>query len=102
MVSAERPHVLYLGDWVFHVGPVFIETPFALETKDCDLHFYGQRLSDAFRKDAEVTCWQIGPSIASRPESWKSTSTARRSVMISDVEAKCFHLYPNFFDRARA
>ncbi len=21
-------HVLYLGDWVFHVGPTFIETPF--------------------------------------------------------------------------
>ena len=50
-----RPHVLYLGDWVFHVGPVFIETPFALETKDCDLHFYGQRLADALGKEADLT-----------------------------------------------
>ena len=57
-----RPHVLYLGDWVFHVGPVFIETPFAMETKDCDLHFYGQRLADALGKEADLTTlanWQL-------------------------------------------
>ncbi len=39
----KEEHVLYLGDWVFHVGPTFIETPFGTETKDADLHFYGER-----------------------------------------------------------
>jgi uncharacterized membrane protein len=100
-LTASRPHVLYLGDWVFHVGPVFIETPFALETKDCDLHFYGQRLADAFRQDAEVTTlanWNLYRLEPGKLEELVSRSTA---LVISDVEAKCFHLYPSFFDRAR-
>ena len=101
MVSAERPHVLYLGDWVFHVGPVFIETPFALETKDCDLHFYGQRLADAFRKDAEVTCMANWTLYRLEPGKLEELVDRSAVVVISDVEAKCFHLYPNFFDRAR-
>ena len=100
-MSASRPHVLYLGDWVFHVGPIFIETPFALETKDCDLHFYGERLAEAFRKDAEVTTlanWNLYRLEPGKLEELVSRSAA---VVISDVEAKCFHLYPSFFDRAR-
>ena len=36
-IKSSKNHVLYLGDWVFHVGPVFIETPFGMETKDADL-----------------------------------------------------------------
>jgi hypothetical protein len=96
-----RPHVLYLGDWVFHVGPVFIETPFALETKDCDLHFYGQRLADALGKEADLTTlanWQLYRLPPGKLEEHVGRSAA---VIISDVEAKCFHLYPSFFDRAR-
>ena len=27
-MAAAKPRVLYLGDWVFHLGPTFIETPF--------------------------------------------------------------------------
>lgn len=102
MVSAERPHVLYLGDSVFGlVGPVFIETPFALETKDCDLHFYGQRLADAFRKDAEVTTMADWTLYRLEPGKLEERVNRPAVVVISDVEAKCFHLYPNFFDRAR-
>ena len=101
-VTATRPHVLYLGDWVFHVGPVFIETPFALETKDCDLHFYGQRLADALGKEADLTTlanWQLYRLPPGKLEEHVDRSAA---VVISDVEAKCFHLYPSFFDRARS
>ena len=93
--------MLYLGDWVFHVGPVFIETPFALETKDCDLHFYGQRLADALGKEADLTTlanWQLYRLPPGKLEEHVDRSAA---VIISDVEAKCFHLYPSFFDRAR-
>jgi len=50
-----REHVLYLGDWVFHLGPIFIETPFGTETKDADLHFYGSRLVEALEPLAEIT-----------------------------------------------
>jgi uncharacterized membrane protein len=101
MVSATRPHVLYLGDWVFHVGPVFIETPFALETKDCDLHFYGQRLADALGRDAELTCMANWSVYRSEPGKLEDLIARSAAVVISDVEAKCFHLYPSFFDRAR-
>jgi uncharacterized membrane protein len=100
-LSDTRPHVLYLGDWVFHVGPVFIETPFALETKDCDLHFYGQRLAEAFRHDAEVTPLANWTLYRLEPGKLEEMIDRSAALVISDVEAKCFHLYPTFFDRAR-
>lgn len=94
-------HVLYLGDWVFHVGPIFIETPFGVETKDADLHFYGSRLVEALEPKAELTCmanWELYRLEPGRLEQILNRSAA---IIISDVEAKCFHLYPNFFDRSR-
>ncbi|MCC6494408.1 MAG: hypothetical protein IT424_15465 [Pirellulales bacterium] len=100
-MPATRSHVLYLGDWVFHVGPVFIETPFALETKDCDLHFYGQRLADAFRHDAEVSTLANWTLYRLEPGKFEEMLAQSDALVISDVEAKCFHLYPSFFDRAR-
>jgi uncharacterized membrane protein len=94
-------HVLYLGDWVFHVGPIFIETPFGTETKDADLHFYGSRLVETIESKFDVTCmanWELY-----RLEPFRLEEILKRStgLIISDVEAKCFHLYPSFFDRSR-
>ena len=60
--SSNLDHVLYLGDWVFHLGPIFIETPFGTETKYADLHFYGSRLVEALEPIAELTCmanWEL-------------------------------------------
>ena len=94
-------HVLYLGDWVFHVGPTFIETPFGTETKDADLHFYGERLTEAIELHADVTPlanWELYRLEPGKLEEYLDQSNC---LIISDVEAKCFHLYPNFFDRAR-
>ncbi len=96
-----RPHVLYLGDWVFHMGPTFVETPFnTVETKDCDLHFYGRRLADALEPKAELTClsnWELYRLGPGKLEELVDKSAA---VIISDVEAKCFQLYPDFFERS--
>lgn len=99
--KATKNHVLYLGDWVFHVGPIFIETPFGTETKDADLHFYGSRLVETIEPAFEVTSmanWELY-----RLEPFRLEQILKRSVglIISDVEAKCFHLYPSFFDRSR-
>lgn len=94
-------HVLYLGDWVFHVGPTFIETPFGTETKDADLHFYGERLTEALEHHVDVTPlanWELYRLEPGKLEEYLEQSV---SLIISDVEAKCFHLYPSFFDRAR-
>ena len=104
MAKPKRPArdpVLYLGDWVFHLGPVFIETPFGTETKDADLHFYGKRLVEALEAKAEVTClanWELYRLEPGRLEKHLARSAA---LIISDVEAKCFHLYPSFFDRSK-
>ena len=52
-----KRHIYYIGDWVFHKGPLFTESPFHHEYKDCDLHFYGRRLAQALSCAAELT-WQ--------------------------------------------
>jgi uncharacterized membrane protein len=99
--SPAGEHVLYLGDWVFHLGPTFIETPFGTETKDADLHFYGERLAEALEPVADVTSlanWELYRLAPGRLEEYLDRSVG---MIISDVEAKCFHLYPNFFDRAK-
>lgn len=100
-VRSKNNHVLYLGDWVFHLGPTFIETPFGTETKDADLHFYGERLTEAFEHLCDVTPlanWELYRLQPGKLEEYLEYSQA---LVISDVEAKCFHLYPSFFDRAR-
>ncbi len=101
MVRAVKPHVLYLGDWVFHTGPTFIESPFYKEIKDADLHFYGQRLADALSPKAELTClsnWQL---YRLRPGELEKQMGRSAALIVSDVEAKCFNLYPTFFDRSQ-
>ena len=101
LFRTKEEHVLYLGDWVFHVGPTFIETPFGTETKDADLHFYGERLTEALEHEVDVTPlsnWELYRLEPGKLESYLAESNC---LIISDVEAKCFHLYPSFFDRAR-
>lgn len=100
-IRTKSEHVLYLGDWVFHLGPTFIETPFGTETKDADLHFYGERLTEALEHVADVTTlanWELYRLAPGKLEAFLEESA---SLIISDVEAKCFHLYPSFFDRSR-
>ncbi|MBO9728622.1 MAG: hypothetical protein J7623_08300 [Chitinophaga sp.] len=100
-IRTKSEHVLYLGDWVFHLGPTFIETPFGTETKDADLHFYGERLTEALEQVADVTTlanWELYRLAPGKLEAFLDESV---SLIISDVEAKCFHLYPSFFDRSR-
>ncbi len=99
--TATSEQVLYLGDWVFHLGPTFIETPFGTETKDADLHFYGERLVEALEPVASVTSmanWELYRLAPGKLEEYLDTVV---SLIISDVEARCFHLYPSFFDRAK-
>lgn len=102
MQTENKPHVWYLGDWVFLMGPTFVETPFnTVETKDCELRFYGRRLKEALEPVAELTCmanWDLYRLEPGRLEEYLARSPV---VIVSDVEAKCFHLYPAFFDRAR-
>ncbi len=102
MSADKKPHVWYMGDWVFLMGPTFCETPFnTSETKNCELRFYGQRLSEAFQHVAEVTCttnWDLYRLPPGKLEEYLARSAA---AVVSDVEAKCFHLYPAFFDSAR-
>ncbi len=101
LVRTKDEHVLYLGDWVFHIGPTFIETPFGTETKDADMHFYGERLTEALEHVVDVTPlsnWELYRLEPGMLEKYLDDSVC---MIISDVEAKCFHLYPAFFNRYR-
>lgn len=101
-MAKKKPHVLYLGDWVFHMGPTFVETPFnVVETKDCDLHFYGERLAQALKPGAELTCLANWELYRLQPGEFEAHVRRSAAVIISDVEAKCFNLYPAFFDRSK-
>jgi len=86
---------------VFHIGPMFVETPFGSETKDADLHFYGKRLAQALEPRAELTCKSNWELYRLQPGEMESLLKKSAAMIISDVEARCFHLYPAFFDRAR-
>lgn len=100
LIRSKDDHVLYVGDWVFHLGPMFIETPFGSETKDADLHFYGERLTEALEPLADVTPlanWELYRLEPGKLEDYLKESIC---LIISDVEARCFHLYPGFFNRA--
>jgi len=98
----KKPHVLYLGDWVFHMGPMFVETPFnVVETKDCDMHFYGKRLARSMESAAELTCLANWELYRLKPGEFEALVKRSAAVIVSDVEAKCFNLYPEFFDRSR-
>lgn len=91
-------HVLYLGDWGFTMGPIIVETPFGGgDTKDCGLYFAGKNLVKALESKAEITCkanWELYHLEPGRLEQMLADSDA---LIVSDVEAKCFHLYPSFF-----
>ena len=100
-MKQNKEHVLYLGDWVFSLGPVFIESPFGTETKDADLHFYGKRLKQAIESSADVTALANWDLYRLEPGGLEKYMEQSAAVIVSDVEAKCFHLYPSFFDRAR-
>lgn len=100
-MARKRMQVCYFGDWVFHIGPMFVETPFGQEWKDCDLHFYGQRLKKALEGSADVTCLANWELYRLRPGQFEEHVSRSAAVIISDVEAKCFQLYPDFFDRSK-
>jgi|GEM_PF-5284567 len=55
--------ILYFDDWVFYTGPNFIESPFEMIAKDCQLHFLGKPVTGALEKTgAQVTAfsnWQL-------------------------------------------
>jgi uncharacterized membrane protein len=96
--STTKLRVLYLGDWGFTMGPLIIETPFGgAETKDCGLYFAGKRLVESLAPHADVMCkanWELYQLPPGGLESLMAQSAA---LIVSDVEAKCFHLYPGFF-----
>ena len=102
MKNESRPSVWYVGDWVFLMGPTFVETPFnTTETKDCEMRFYGRRLEQALKPVADVTCMANWELYRLEPGRLEEILARSQAAIISDVEAKCFHLYPAFFDRAR-
>ena len=92
--------VVYIGDWVFYTGPTFIESPFEMMAKDCQLKFLGQPVVDALEEEgAEVTSFSNWQLYHFTPKEYQEIIDRNDLIIISDVEARCFHLSPAFFDQ---
>ncbi len=92
--------VTYFGDWVFYTGPQFIESPFEMVSKDCQLHFLGKPVTEALTTaGAEVRAHSNWELYHFSPEQYEEALSRSDVIIVSDVEARCFHLDPSFFDR---
>jgi uncharacterized membrane protein len=101
MAARKTKKILYLGDWVIHLGPHYVESPFGGHMKGTDIFFYGRRLVEALQSSGEfvvtsMASWDIYNSPAGRYEELLAT---HEIVIISDVTAACMHLRPQFFKR---
>jgi uncharacterized membrane protein len=94
--------VLYIGDWAFHTGPRYIESPFEDVAKNVGLEFYGKRLAEALRlAGAELELWSNWELYHQPPGAFEKKLAELDALVVSDVEARCFHLCPDFFDPSK-
>jgi uncharacterized membrane protein len=93
--------IAYIGDWVFYRGPEFIESPFEMMAKDCHLRFLGKPVTDALEAEgASVESYSNWQLYHFSPEEYEEVVQRADVVIVSDVEARCFHLGPSFFERS--
>jgi uncharacterized membrane protein len=94
-------HITYIGDWVFYTGPCFIESPFEMMAKDCHLDFLGKPVTDAFEaQGATVEAFSNWQLYRMAPKDYQALIDRSDLIVVSDVEARCFHLDPTFFDQS--
>jgi uncharacterized membrane protein len=100
MNTLEGKKIVYIGDWVFYTGPTFIESPFETMSKDCQLKFLGKPVTDAFEQlGATTTAYSNWQLYHFTPEEYQKIIDESDLIIVSDVEARCFHLSPAFFDQ---
>ncbi len=102
MADLKGLKVSYFGDWVFYTGPNFIESPFEMMAKDCQLQFLGKPVTESLEKAGAAvqafSNWEVYHFSPGRFEEIVDNSDL---IIISDVEARCFHLNPDFFDKEK-
>lgn len=102
MTDLKGMRIVYLGDWVFYTGPTFIESPFEMIAKDCHLQFVGKPVADALEKaGAQVRAFSNWDLYHMPPGRFEELLDESDVLIVSDVEARCFHLSPAFFDREK-
>ena len=99
MKTLEGKKIVYIGDWVFYTGPTFIESPFETMSKDCQLKFLGKPVTDALEAlGATTTAYSNWQLYHFTPDEYQKIIDENDLIIVSDVEARCFHLSPAFFD----
>ena len=102
MTSLSGKKIVYIGDWVFYKGPTFIESPFEMVEKDCRLVFLGKPVTEALEKaGAEIRAVSNWDLYHMSVEAYDEMLDGVDLMIVSDVEARCFHLNPDFFDRSK-
>jgi uncharacterized membrane protein len=87
--------VLYSGDFSVNVGPLFVASPFNLETKGLSVNVWGQPLIDALQADGDIEVTYMPPHVAISefPRSAEGLGEYA-AVILSDVECEVLALYP--------
>jgi uncharacterized membrane protein len=95
--------IYYVGDWGVGLGPLFAETPFNYAYKGLDMYYYGRFLKEGLEAGgrhevADVPAWEF---YNLPPGAYEEILRKHDVLIFSDVEAKCFQLHPQFFDRTK-
>jgi len=100
MKTLQGKKITYIGDWVFYTGPNFIESPFEMMAKDCQLNFLGKPVTESLSAiGADVKAYSNWELYHFRNEEYQKIVESSDLIILSDVEARCFHLNPAFFDQ---
>jgi uncharacterized membrane protein len=90
--------VLYVGDSVTLIGPIFIASPFIMEIKEFNVSIVAKPLIDVFQKNPEInlrymTSWDAYSQFPKTKEELKNYDV----LILSDVDADTIYFYPEFY-----
>ncbi|MEM2744866.1 MAG: glutamine amidotransferase, partial [Nitrososphaerota archaeon] len=90
--------VLYVGDSVTLIGPIFIASPFIMEIKEFNVSIVAKPLIDVFQKNPEInlrymTSWDAYSQFPKTVEELKNYDV----LILSDVDADTLYFYPEFY-----
>jgi len=97
----KRLRIWHVGNWCFHTGQTYIESPFFHSTKGVEFLNYAKNFVEALKKipGAEVISEPSWNLYNMSPEQFDERLRWATTIVFGDVETKCLHLHPDFFNR---
>lgn len=87
--------VLYAGDFSVNIGPIFVASPFNVETKGLSANVWGQPLIDGLQAEGDIDVTHMAPHVAISEFPRTPGELAEYDALIlSDIECEVLALYP--------